>query len=261
MKNIAPGHDRPIVCLNAGHSGKINRSPVVPEYYESEMTWKLHNYLAEELESYDIEVWKTRKDQAVGMNLIERGKAAEGSDLWLSLHSDACDTESVDRPSAIHMVSDDRTEIDEKSKQIGALLAQTMYEVMQTKQKPKLWSREAGRDIDGDGARNDEWYGELRGAHMVGVPGLILEHGFHTNKRVAQWLLEEENLKKLAAAEAKTVAEWFGVDKLPEAPQEEKKPLYRVQVGAFRNKDYADACLEKAKAAGFTDAFIAEAEV
>ena len=37
------------ICLDAGHYGKYNRSKVVPEYYESEMNWKLHNYLAEEL--------------------------------------------------------------------------------------------------------------------------------------------------------------------------------------------------------------------
>lgn len=258
MKNIKSGHERPIVCLNAGHSGKVNRSPVVPEYYESEMTWKLHNYLADELEKYGIEVRKTRQKQALGLALYERGRAAEGCDLWLSLHSNAVDNaESVDRPVVIHMVSDDRTQIDEQSEQIGALLGQTIYEVMQTKSKPQLWSREAGRDMDGDGVRNDEWYGELRGAHDVGTAGLILEHSFHTNTRSAKWLLEEENLKRLAAAEAKTVAEWFGVDKLPEATEEEKRTIYRVQVGAFDRRANAENMKKKLQQAGF-EGFITE---
>ena len=30
------------ICLDAGHYAKYNRSPVVPEYYESVMNWKLH---------------------------------------------------------------------------------------------------------------------------------------------------------------------------------------------------------------------------
>ena len=30
------------ICIDAGHYGKYNRSPVVPEYYESDMVWKLH---------------------------------------------------------------------------------------------------------------------------------------------------------------------------------------------------------------------------
>ena len=37
---------------------------------------------------------------------------------------------------------------------------------------------------------------------------------------------------------------------------EEKVPLYRVQIGAFRVKENAEKMLEKAKAAGFADAFI-----
>ena len=40
------------VCLDAGHYGKYNRSPAVSSYYESDMTWKLHNYLKKELESF-----------------------------------------------------------------------------------------------------------------------------------------------------------------------------------------------------------------
>lgn len=272
MRNVKAGHDHPIVCLNAGHSGKVNQSPVVKAYYEAEMNWKLHNFLADELSKYGIEVWKTRKDQAVGMNLIERGKAADGADLWLSIHSNDCDTESVDYPLAIYMVADKRTQIDEQSKELGGLLAQTIYEVMQTKQKPKTWSREAGRDIDGDGVRNDEWYGELRGAHNVDVPGLILEHSFHSNKRSAEWLLKDENLQQLAATEANTIAAWFDVDKLPEEPEspsapqepekvEGKRTFFRVVVSSSLDRKYAEEDLKKAKAAGFEDAFIAAVEV
>ena len=42
MKHVKPGHTHPIVCLDAGHSGDYNRSPAVPEYYESDMNWTLH---------------------------------------------------------------------------------------------------------------------------------------------------------------------------------------------------------------------------
>jgi hypothetical protein len=30
------------ICLDAGHYGKYNQSPVVNKYYESDMAWKLH---------------------------------------------------------------------------------------------------------------------------------------------------------------------------------------------------------------------------
>lgn len=261
MKNVKSGHKQPIVCLNAGHYGKVNRSPVVKTYYESEMVWKLHNFLADELEKYGIEVRKTRKKQTDQMSLLDRGKAAKGCDLWLSIHSNAFSDESVDRPVVFYMVADNRTKIDEQSKEIGTLLGQTIYEVMQTKGKAQITYKRANTDIDGDGVLNDEWYGELRGAHMVGTAGLILEHSFHTNKRAAEWLSKDSNLKKLAKAEAKTVAEWFGMDKKAEDKAEadkkaedspaKKETVYRVQVGAFRNKAYAEALCDELKENGY----------
>ncbi len=33
MKNVKSGHAQPIICLDAGHYGKYNRSPAIPEYY------------------------------------------------------------------------------------------------------------------------------------------------------------------------------------------------------------------------------------
>lgn len=73
------------ICLDAGHYGKYNQSPVVKEYYESDMNWKLHIYLKAELENYGFEVITTRKEQAKDLGLYERGYKAKGCDLFLSL--------------------------------------------------------------------------------------------------------------------------------------------------------------------------------
>lgn len=76
MNNVNSGAIQPIVCIDAGHYGKRNRSPVVAEYYESEMNWKLQNYQKYELEKYGVQVITTRKDQQKDMTLITRGKAS-----------------------------------------------------------------------------------------------------------------------------------------------------------------------------------------
>lgn len=44
--------------------------------------------------------------------------------------------------------------------------------------------------------------------------------------------------------------------KLGQKTKEEVKVMYGVQIGAFGVKENAEKCLEKANAAGFTDAFI-----
>ena len=213
MKNVKSGHTKPSVCLDAGHYGKYNRSPVVPAYYESTMNWALHNYLATELEGYGIQVKKTRTNQAKDLALNSRGKASQGCDLFISIHSNACGSEIVDRPVGIYLVDDNCGSIDEASKEIAALLAETVREVMQTKDKAMAYSRAADFDRDKDGKLDDEYYGVLRGCHEVGTAGIILEHSFHTNTRAAKWLLEDANLRKLAKAEAATIAAWFDVAK------------------------------------------------
>lgn len=211
MKNVKSGHEHPIVCLDAGHYGKYNRSPVLTSYYESEVVWKLTQYEKAELERYGIEVWLTRTQQARDLALVTRGKKSEGADLFESNHSNACDTESVDRPVVIFLLDDNCGVIDEQSQAIAELMGKTIQNTMGTKGAAQIYSRKASHDRDGDGKKNDDYYGVLFGAHQVGTPAIISEHSFHTNKAAAKWLSEDANLRLLAAAKARAIAQWFDV--------------------------------------------------
>lgn len=224
------------ICIDAGHYGKQNRSPVVKEYYESLMNWKLHLLLKKYLEEYGVEVITTRSKQTKDLRLLYRGQAAKGCDLFLSIHSNACDTESVDRPVVI-------VPLDGKSDKLGQKLGDCIASTMGTKQKMQLYKRES---------KGREWYGVIRGAVSVGVPGLILEHSFHTNTAAAKWLLNDNNLDKMARAEADIIAAHYGLKK--------SNTIYRVQIGAYTVKANAEKQLAKAKKAGFGDAFIMEVE-
>ncbi len=186
------------ICLDAGHYGKYNPSPVNKAYYESDMTWKLHKYLKTALETYGIEVIVTRSSKDKDLALESRGKLAKGCDLFISVHSNACDTESVDYPLACCTVSG-------KADKIGQALADTVAKVMGTTQGGRILKRKG---------TNGDWYGVLSGAASVAVPGVLLEHSFHTNKRATAWLLVDNNLKKLAEAEAQVIANYFGISKL-----------------------------------------------
>lgn len=197
------------ICLDAGHYGKYNRSPVVKAYYESNMTWELHLLLKKHLESYGFEVITTRSDKAKDLSLSKRGKTAKGCDLFLSLHSNATGgnngNESVDRVDVYAPLSG-------KGHDIAFKLANRIVEVMGTKQGGNVKTRK--------GSTGGEYYGVIRGAVAVGVPGLLVEHSFHTCTRSALWLLDDTNLDKLARAEAQVLAEHYGMTAKvkPEAP-------------------------------------------
>ena len=233
MRNVKSGHSAPIVCLDAGHYGKYNQSPAVKTYYESEMNWKLHNYLAVELEGYGIQVKKTRAEQAKDMLLYNRGAASKDCDLFLSIHSNAVGSkvdESVDYVRLYRQVDDESTTVDNLGAAVAQLLLPAIVDTMQPKQGGHITTRKSTYDSNGDGVMNDNYYGVLNGARQVGTAGIILEHSFHTNTRMTKWLLEDANLRKLAKAEAKVLAEYFGMaaeapDQKPEAdPAPAEKP-------------------------------------
>lgn len=250
MKNVKPGHTRPIVCIDAGHYGLYNRSPVAPEYYESTMTWALAFLLDTQLSLYGIEVRHTRADPDKDMALTARGQASQGADLFLSLHSNAAGDASVRYVLALHMVDDNCGAMDEQSAELARLLAEAVGFVMDLPWK--MWSVKSSSDRDGNGYK-DDYYGVLRGAHSVGTPGVIIEHGFHTHAETAEWLMVEENLEKLAKAEAAKIAQYFDVEMAEDTPTGQDV-LYRVrkswedtasQIGAFNILDNAILACEQ----------------
>lgn len=224
------------ICLDAGHYGEYNRSPVNAAYWESNFTWKFHLMLKTELESRGIEVITTRTEQGKDLDLMQRGKLSKGCDLFLSIHSNACGTESVDYPLACCTVNG-------TADVLGHELAEIVGIVMQTSGKPCITKKKQsdGRD----------WYGVLRGAASVGVPGILLEHSFHTNKRATEWLMNDENLRRMAAAEADVIAAHYGVNATDAT---ENKPENTLSDSQNATDSTARKIWDKLRAAGLTEA-------
>lgn len=197
------------ICIDAGHYGKYNRSAVVPEYYESDMNWKLHLLLKTHLERRGFEVITTRPDKNKDLSLYQRGATAKGCDLFMSMHSNAAYStkEYKENGNAHKNEYVDRVDIyaplDGRAHDLAQTLADTIAEVMGTNQGGFVKTKASGS--------GGEYYGVIRGAVAVGVPGLLVEHSFHTNKRAAKWLLDDDNLDRLARAEADVLAEYYGL--------------------------------------------------
>lgn len=245
----------PKICIDAGHFAKCNwNKNVSPIYWESLMAWDLHLMLKEELEKYEnMTAITTRKEQEKDLDLTARGRCAIGCDLFLSVHSNACDSESVDRAVVIYSVSG-------KEMSLASNLSKCITDVMGLKDRPQIYLRWNSKN-------NADYYGVLRGAASVGVPGLILEHSFHTHNKSAIWLQSKENLRKLAIAEAAVIASRYNCKLQNEATD---KPLegattiyklpYRVQIGAFNNIQNAIAQYHQAHEKGFSETYIADAD-
>lgn len=199
------------IMLDAGHRNKQNQSPVYAPYNEATFNWKLQNYLKAELEKYGFTVGTTRTSQSEEMGVVPRGEKAKGYDLFISLHSNACGTESVDRPVGIYQIQDS-TSATKTSKEVAELLAKVVRDTMNTKQKEQTYQKLDSVDRNKDGKLNDNYYGVLHGSHKVGVAGIILEHSFHTNLNATKWLYEDSNIHLLAVNEAKALSEYYKVN-------------------------------------------------
>ena len=217
------------VMIDPGHApGNVNRGPT--GYYEYQGMWTLSNYLRQALVSRGVQADLTRT-QNQDPSLAARGAKAKGYDMFISEHSNAYNGKvrgvevyySLQRPG-------DKVHAQALSKAISTLMNNPDRGAA-TREYPN----KPGVD----------YYGVIRAAASVGCPHIFLvESGFHDNPQDEAWLKQDSNLRKLAQVQADVICNILGVK-----PQDET--LYRVQVGAFKNKEYADNMYNKLKADGY----------
>lgn len=198
------------ICLDPGHYGSKYNAGTVKGYFESAIVWRLTMYEKEFLEKMGIEVVLTRHNMNEDVSLVNRGLAGKGCDLIVSNHTNACGTPSVTRAVVVFMTDRKDTLIDNQSKEFATKIAQVVDKSMGGIGH-QVFSKLYSGDRDGDGLVNDNYYGVIHGAFLAGVPGVIVEHGFHTNAGVCEWLMNDHNLRKLAKDCARCMAEFVGV--------------------------------------------------
>ena len=212
------------VMIDPGHyTDHINQSPVDPSYYESATVWKLANYLADSLRSMGVLVGMTRTDINENPGLVERGHMASGYDLFVSIHTNATGnsqgSEVANWPVCFVQVSGASTEIGERiGKALMPLFNASKYECYSVAN-----------------AQGTDYYGVLRGAAQVGVPGLIVEHGFHTCKADVELLKQDSFLRLLADTEAETIVEYLKEKEGQIVEQPSSTMLYGKVVGVPDN--------------------------
>lgn len=240
------------VLVDCGHNTGYNRSPVVPGYYEGNQMWVLGQYLIEELRALGRTVKTTKRSRDDDPSVTARGRMAAGCKIAVSEHSNAGGLGKTDRAVGICMVDDDCGPIDEMSRELARRLAAASSEVMGLKNAPQVYERKSGKDRDGDGLKNDDYYGFLYGAHQVGTAAVIIENGFHDHGPTAKWLLDDGNLRRLATAHAAVIDEFlrehFDKDdedmiKIPMKPGDQGENVRQLQ-GILRLAGYYEGELD-----------------
>ncbi len=91
--------------------------------------------------------------------------------------------------------------------------------------------------------------------NLTNAIAVYIEVEFHDTKDGANWIIN--NVQAIGEAICKGICNYYGFT-YKTSDSETSGKLYRVQIGLFKDKSNAENCLQKAKVAGFTDAFIKE---
>ena len=96
-----------------------------------------------------------------------------------------------------------------------------------------------------------DYFGFIR---QINCPSIIVEGVFVDNATDVQIANTEEKQKAFGYAYAKGILKTLGIS--PKENINTNNSVYKVQIGVYSKKENAEAQLQKAKAAGFSDAFI-----
>lgn len=176
-----------------------------------------------------------------GSHISLRGKYAKDSHLFLSLHTNANldnangyatneQPVSINKPILIlNEIACESEEMLEIANAVGrsvtqansqaGLAAVKEFDAVGDQNDIREWTDFYNDKLEVPGTvcsrlgRNGDYYGVLRGAAEVGVPGMIIEHGYHTVPEVREQAMEGDLKEVWAQADALGIAEGLELTK------------------------------------------------
>lgn len=239
------------VCIDPGHykgaSGLQGEN--IYGYEEGVFTLKIALALRNELEQYGIHSYLTRETDSINISgysngdldhgkISLRGEMAKGADLFVSIHTNANQENANGYPTCSQPVGINKTivlvnqvaaksepmiqmanEIGQALTAAGHTLGICETDQFQSADTAHLteWTDQYNDSLQTQGTvcyrlgQHGDYYGVLRGAANVGVPGMIIEHGFHTVEEVRRQAMQGDLAQEWAKADAYGIAKGFGI--------------------------------------------------
>ncbi|MDO5754662.1 MAG: cell wall-binding repeat-containing protein [Tissierellia bacterium] len=183
------------ILLDPGHGEKDQRGFI--GWTEGESNYYLSLELKKELEAYGFKVGMTRQSVKDNPGLKARGGMGSGYDLLLSIHSNATSSSGV-RGSEIY------DDVCTPNKPLAQAIVNSVSKTFGHRNRgvKYKWYNQTTKS---------NYYAVLR--HSKAHYAMLMEHGFHTNPTDASKLRDKSFRMRLAKAEAKAIADYFGYTK------------------------------------------------
>lgn len=195
-----------IICLDPGHVRGYNHG-AYDLYYEGTKMYDLAVMLKEEIDKYSgMEAIITRKNVDDNPELHIRGRIAKnaGARCFISLHTNAAVNPNITQVTIFRSIAMPNTEA--LAWKLEDAIADLIGKDVPTTKYPKI----ATRLITSGSMTGQDYYGVLRGSTGGSIKeSMIIEHVYHTNYKQAEWMYNNDNLRKLAIVEAKVLADYY----------------------------------------------------
>ena len=234
-----------LLILDAGHSfstaGKRNEKE---NFYEWEFNNDMQYKIKSRCEELGIKVFLTnpKPDKVSDMALTTRASLA--NDYWLrnskpksifiSLHANASSNASA-RGTETYHASNASTASKNFAKVLNNEIVKTMKELDPA-------SKDRGVKTE-----------NFTVIYKASMPSVLCEYAFYSNLDDLKIL--KNNRSELVEATVKAICQFFRIEYKKEITTNTNK-LYKVCIGAYKDKDNADKILNEAKGKGFKDAYI-----
>ena len=234
-----------LLILDAGHSfstaGKRNETE---NFYEWEFNSDMQYKIKARCEDLGIKVFLTNPNPDKVSDMALTTRASLANDYWLrnskpksmfiSLHANAYSNGSARGTETYAAKNASST-----SKNFAKVLNDEVVKTMKS-----LDSKAKDRGV------KVENFTVIQKASM---PSVLVEYAFYSNLDDLKIL--KNNRSELVEATVKAICSFFGIEYKKEITTNTNK-LYKVCIGAYKDKDNADKILNEAKEKGFKDSYI-----
>ena len=210
-----------VVVLDAGHDDS-HAGARANGLEEEDLTLKIAQYCKVALEQYSgVKVYMARTSGSCpypgtssgecNQKRVEYAKSV-GADVYVSIHLNSAEASSASG-AEVYYPNDNYLEWVGNEGEALASKVQDQLAALGLQDRGIKIRNSADGTTYPDGTLAD-YYGVIRNSKLNGFPGIIIEHAFLTNASdVSSFLSTEEGLKKLGEADARGIAEYFGLGK------------------------------------------------
>ena len=193
-----------VVALDPGHGGS-DPGASGNGLVEKDVNLKIAKYCQAALQRAGVSVFMTRSNDT-SVELSERvEKAAKaGATVFVSLHINSSSPTGKGCEVLIPNDSSYNHDIHVAGKALGQKIIDKLADLGLKNRGLKVRNSQEAEYADGSTA---DYYAVIRGARKRGIPGIIVEHAFVSDKGDAIYMKSDANLKKLGEADAQGIIE------------------------------------------------------